>query len=268
MVKANPRIDQKDLTRGQIIALTTEHPDALHLYPSSYIAIKGNSIDYTIYQTSSPYGSNPISNPYVNVDGTTVDNNVTIDQLFDIPNMSDIESVTFEPYYDTVLKKQRVRALIKIKNSSDNATNVEGVDTRIFNPNTTIQKISTTSTTDSTKFTAPSPGIPNVIFKRDGTSIAWGWDNVSGLNSYYKVEYEWIISTSSSSSAPTLNSGTIDYSTSGNNEIGTNGTFKQYRVSSRDGNTPATSAARWLRVRTKVVGTDNNTYYSSYSTPI
>ena len=44
--------------------------------------------------------------------------------------------------------------------------------------------------------------------------------------------------------------------------------MKQYRVSSRDGNTSATSSSRWLRVRTVVVGTNGTTYSSSYSTPI
>jgi hypothetical protein len=43
------RTDIKDITRGSVIALPTDHPDALHLHPNDYIAIKGGSIDYSKY---------------------------------------------------------------------------------------------------------------------------------------------------------------------------------------------------------------------------
>jgi len=44
--------------------------------------------------------------------------------------------------------------------------------------------------------------------------------------------------------------------------------MKTYRVSSRDGDTAATSSFRWLRVKTVVTGTNGIEYSSSYSTPI
>lgn len=265
MANKTPRIDFSNLTRGQIIALNVEHPDALFLYPSSYIAIKGDSIDYTSYLNSSLYSSSS-STEYANASGEIINIPAVFDNLLDVPNLTDIESVNFEPYYDTVAKIQKVRAIIKIRNSSKNSTGVESVDTRIFNPNTVIVKVDTLGTNQSAQFVTPTPEVPNVVFKRDGTAISWGWDNVSGLGSYKSVFYEWTISSSPSGSS--LNSGTKDYSTTGNLPIGKSNYVKTYRVSSQDGNIAATSAARWLKVRTKVVGTDNNTYYSSYSTPI
>ena len=188
--------------------------------------------------------------------------------MLDIPSLSDIESIVYEPYYDTVSKLQKVRALIKIRNSSNNPTNIAGVDARIYNPSTIVPSVAAASATQSVQFVTPSPGIPQVVFKRDGSSISWGWDNVSGLGSYQSVSYQWIISTTNSTSGSVLDSGTLSYSTSGNKQIGIGGKIKEYRVSSRDGDTNPTSSPRWLRVRAVVVGTNGTTYSSSYSTPI
>jgi hypothetical protein len=268
MANDKPRIDYSNLTRGQIIALNKEHPDALHMYPSAYIAIKGDSINYDAYLTTNPYGQAAASTTYTTNDGNVNTILPTFDNLLDVPQLTDIQSINFEPYYDTTSKLQKVRAIIKIKNSSKNPSGVESVDTRIFNPNTVIVKVDTLGANQSAQFVTPAPGTPEVVFKRDGTTISWGWDNVTGLGSYKSVSYEWIISSSSSSNASTLSNGMEDYSTSTGLPIGINGVTKQYRVSSKDGDTSSTSAARWLRVRTKVVGTDSNTYYSSYSTPI
>ena len=261
------RTDIKDITRGSVIALPTDHPDALHLHPNDYIAIKGGSIDYSKYLNSNPYAY--ISTP------DTLDNQdilaedpVTIEELLDVPSLADIESIVYEPYYDAVSKLQKARALIKIRNSSSNPTNIAGVDARIYNPSTIVPSVASSSSTQSVQFVTPSPGVPQVIFKRDGSAIAWGWNNVSGLGSYESISYEWIISTTSSSSGSVLDSGTLSYSTSGNKQIGVGGKTRQYRVSSRDGDTNSTSSPRWLRVRAVVVGTNGTTYSSSYSTPI
>jgi len=266
MAKQN-RTDIKDITRGSVIALPVDHPDAIHLHPNDYIAIKSGSIDYSKYLNSNPFQFAIDPNNFINVDDPVVAP-PTLNELVDIPSLSDIESVTYEPYYDPITKTQKVRALIKIRNSSLNPANIAGVDARIFNPSTVVPVLSNQSTNQSVAFTVPNPGTPQVAFKRDGTSIAWGWNNVTGLGSYSSVQYEWIISSTSSPTAPALASGTLPYSTSGSYQIGTNGVRKTYRVSSRDGDIPATSSSRWLRVRAVVVGTNNTTYQSGYSVPI
>jgi len=263
----NIRTDIKDITRGSVIALPVDHPDAIHLHPNDYIAIKAGSIDYSRYLNSNPYAFISTPNSLDNADIVATDP-ITVDELYDVPSLADIESVVYEPYYDSISKLQKVRALIKIRNSSNNPTNITGVDARIYNPSTVVPTLTSSSPVQSVQFVTPTPGVPQVVFKRDGSAIAWGWNNVSGLGSYESVSYEWIISSSSGSSAATLNSGTLTYSSSTSKQIGIGGSIKQYRVSSRDGNTSATSSPRWLRVRAVVVGTNGTTYSSSYSTPI
>jgi hypothetical protein len=261
------RIDVKDLTRGAIIALPVDHPDALHLHPNDYIAFKGGSIDYSRYLNRSLYSS--IGDPgdgFENEDQNPGD--PTFDELLDIPSLTDIESILYEPYYDPVSKLQKVRALIKIRNSSKNSTNIAGVDARIFNPSTVVPRIPDSDETVSRDFVTPNPSVPNVIFKRDGTAISWGWNDSTGLGSYASVTYDWIISSSSSPSASALDTGTKTYPSSTNYQIGTGSAVRKYRVSSRNGHTAPTSSPRWLRVKTIVIGTDGQTYQSSYSSPL
>jgi len=263
----NIRTDIKDITRGSVIALPVDHPDAIHLHPNDYIAVKGGSIDYSKYLNSNPYAYISTPDSLENQDILAADP-ITVEELYDVPSLADIESVVYEPYYDPISKLQKVRALIKIRNSSNNPTNISGVDARIYNPSTVVPTLTSSSPVQSVQFVVPTPGVPQVIFKRDGSAIAWGWNNVSGLGSYESVSYEWIISTTSSLSGSVLDSGTLTYSTSASKQIGIGGKTRGYRVSSRDGDTNATSSPRWLRVRTVVVGTNGTTYSSSYSTPI
>lgn len=49
----------------------------------------------------------------------------------DAPSLTDIEDVKTEDYYDPVSKALKIRAKIKIRNSSRNKKNVAGVDARI-----------------------------------------------------------------------------------------------------------------------------------------
>lgn len=52
----------------------------------------------------------------------------------DTVDMTDIEDISYEQYYDSTSKLVRYKAIIKIRNSSTNKLNVEGVDARIYNP--------------------------------------------------------------------------------------------------------------------------------------
>ena len=260
------RIDVKDLTRGAIIALPTDHPDAIHLHPNDYIAIKSGSIDYSRYLNSNLYatgGGSNLSEPAKELEPDVP----VVGESLDIPSLSDIESIVYEPYYDPVLKAQKVKALIKIRNSSDNPANIAGIDARIFNQTSQVQVISNQNLS-SISFVEPTPTKPTVVFKRDGSAVSWGWNNTSGFGTYSSVSYEWIVSTTDSPTAPALSSGTITYPSSGNYKIGTSNYMRQYRVSSRNGDTASSSSPRWLRVRTVVVGVNGQTYRSAYSTPI
>jgi hypothetical protein len=261
------RIDVKDLTRGAVIALPLDHPDSLHLHPNDYIAIKAGSIDYSKYLNSNLYSGSSTSTVTGEAKEQGTDTPPIVGESLDIPSLTDIESIVYEPYYDPVSKLQKVRALIKIRNSSDNPTNIAGIDARIFNLTSQVQVISN-QTLSSISFVEPTPTKPNVVFKRDGNAISWGWNDASGFGTNSSVSYEWIVSTTNSPTAPALNSGTITYPSSGNYQIGTSSYMRKYRVSSRNGDTASTSSPRWLRVRTVVVGVNGQTYRSAYSTPL
>lgn len=266
MNNPNKRLSLSDLNRGQVFVLTDSSPETVLAFPGTYLILKGGGTDYSKYLTASLYSDGSSLGSYVNQDGDTLLDSPTLEDLLDIPELSDIESITYEPYYDIATKVQKVRAILRIRNSSQNKINVDGVDIRISNPTTIVQVASKTAT--SVQFVTPTPGVPAVYFKRDNTAIFWGWDNVSGLGSYSSVRYDWIISSSSSPTATALNSGSEVYSASDSNNIGSSGVMKTYRVSSRDGDTAATSSSRWLRVKTVVTGTNGIEYSSSYSTPI
>ena len=127
------RIDKKDVTEGQPLVLPVGHPDTVFLNPNNYIQTKGTITDYSKYQVSGAYsnltgipengGTNPISS------------NLSLINQADVPQLTDIESVNFEQYYDPVSKLAKYKAVLKIRNSSKSPNNVAGVDARIYNPN-------------------------------------------------------------------------------------------------------------------------------------
>jgi hypothetical protein len=183
--------------------------------------------------------------------------------ITDIPQLTDIENITYQQYYDT-FNSIRIKAIIKIRNSSKNKANVIGVDAR----NQPNGESSSTGPVKPPGFITPSPSVPSVVFDRTGSALAWGWNNVTGLGSYQSVKYQWEIRSSSSTTSTKISSGTKSYTASGSLAIGDSGKSRTYRVSSAQGDTAATANPRWLRVRVVVLATDGKTYYSGYSVPI
>ena len=129
------RIDKKDITEGTPLVLPVGHPDTVFLNPNNYIAIRGTVVDYNRYQVGNPYSlsGDPTINPTGDSEKTII-NQIPVNQL-DVPQMADIESITYEQYYDSVSKIVKYKAVLKIRNSSKNPNNVAGVDARIYNPN-------------------------------------------------------------------------------------------------------------------------------------
>lgn len=280
MVNANSRIDQKDITRGKNLVLPEGHEDTIHLHPNDYLSVKGAKIDRAVYSVAGlSFG---IAGSAVTPEGNTES---TIDQIAlpvpDVPNGSDIENISYEQYFDPITKNQKIRAIVKIRNGSINPTSVVAVDARLYNidaeslsaksgstVNPITGSVSTPKQTSGNAFITPTPSTPVVTFKRDNTDMSWGWNNSTGLGSYSDVTYEWIISETNSPTGTTLFNGISNYSSGKALNIGTSGILREYRVSTRDGDLSKTSSPRWLRVRAVVVGSDNNIYYSNYSTPI
>ena len=253
MTQDNNRVDGKSVVTGPPIVLPKNSPDRVFVRRTVGIDIDGG----TSTNTTSPFsigggsgGSNPSDpNPPV--------------EIGDIPQLTDIENITYQQYYDT-FNSIRIKAIIKIRNSSKNKANVIGVDAR----NEPKGQAVSTAIAVPSGFKMPSPSVPSVTFDRTGTAVAWGWNNVSGLGSYQSVYYEWEIRSSYSTSSTKISSGTKAYVSSATLAIGDSGRSREYRVSSAQGDTAATSSERWLRVRAVVLATDGKTYYSGYSVPI
>ena len=254
MTQDNNRVDGKSVVTGPPIVLPKNSPDRVFLRRTVGIDIDGGS------------SSNGVS-PF-NIGGgvgtgyTPSDPNLPV-AINDIPQLTDIENITYQQYYDT-FNSIRIKAIIKIRNSSKNKANVIGVDAR----NQPNNQASSTATATPSGFIMPSISVPSVTFDRTGTAVAWGWNNVNGLGSYQSVTYEWEIRSSSSITSTKISSGTKSYVDNATLAIGDSGINKVYRVSSAQGDTAATASERWLRVRAVVLGTDGKTYYSGYSTPI
>ena len=185
------------------------------------------------------------------------------DPGLDVPQLTDIEEITYEQYLDYT-NSIRYNAILKVRNSSSKKDEVVAVDAR----NTPKSGASPTGTVTPANFITPAPTTPSVVFDRTGTAIAWGWSQSDNLGSYTEVSYEWEIRTSSSTTSTKISSGTKEFASSGSYPIGDSGKNRRYRVSSGDGDTPATASARYLRVRAVVTGTNGKIYYSRYSKPI
>jgi hypothetical protein len=256
MTQDNNRVDGKSVVTGPPIVLPKNSPDRVFVKRTLGIDIDEGKSSSSPSPFSIGGGSGGSGGP------TPPDPNPPV-AINDIPQLTDIENITYQQYYNTA-NAIRIRAIVKIRNSSKNKANVIGVDAR----NQQNGEAASTESGTPLGFITPSPSVPSVAFDRTGSAVAWGWNNVSGLGSYQSVTYQWEIRTSSSTTSTRISSGTKAYVSGGLLAIGDSGKTRNYRVSSAQGDTAATLDPRWLRVRAVVLATDGKTYYSGYSEPI
>ena len=262
---SNPkRIKSKDVVPKGSIILKSTSPDLLWVGANSSVV----TYDDTGYEVNKYLGG-PVGESgdefvlknLLEQDGSNL-------PVIDTVDMTDIENLTFEEYIDPSTKITKYNVYIKIRNGSSNSASVSGIDARIYDAATSSYVPSPTPTyVNPASFVTPTPSVPSVIFDRAGTAIAWGWDDSSNFGSYSSIYYEWIITTLKTGGT-VISEGTSAYPSSSTYTIGSSGKTRKYRVSSAQGNTPASASARWLKVRTVVVGTNGKNYYSSYSTAI
>lgn len=142
------KINAQDITRGEPVVLSVKHPDTVFLRPGEYLKSGGDSL--VIRGTASGisgFSSGNSGNSGANSENTEQRNPLFPSEVVhkwgprslaypivlpDTPDLSDIVSVNFTRYYD-VTNKLRIKAEIKIKNSSVKKDSVIGVDARIFN---------------------------------------------------------------------------------------------------------------------------------------
>jgi len=134
MTTAKNRLDKKDITDGNPLILPEGHPDTVFLNPNSYLTVSGTKLNYSKYQSGNPYGSALPDNGEPTKLNNEIIEELTGAKIQDVPEFTDIESVNFTKYYDAVTKEEKVKAVLKIRNSSNNKNNVAGVDARIYNP--------------------------------------------------------------------------------------------------------------------------------------
>jgi len=264
---SNPkRIKSKDVVPKGSIILKSTSPDLLWVGANSSVV----TYDDTGYEVNKYLGG-PVGTEGME-DGSELENLLEKESsalpVIDTVDMTDIENLTFEEYVDPSTKITKYNVYIKIRNGSSNSASVAGIDARIYDAASSSYAPSTTPTyVNPASFITPTPTVPSVIFDRVGTAIAWGWNDSSGFGSYSSIYYEWVITTLKTGGT-TISEGSSTYPSSSSYAIGSSGKTRKYRVSSAQGNTPASSSARWLKVRTVVVGTNGKNYYSAYSTAI
>jgi hypothetical protein len=262
---SNERVDQKKVVIGAPILEPADSSALVFLRPGVPIIVgTGKSASLvTPFGLGDGLGSGGTGGGNDDNPDDPKDPNDPGEDGIDKPELSDIEEIVYEQYFDAN-KTLKYNAILKVRNSSKKKDQVIAVDAR----NTPAGQADETGNETPSTFVTPIPTTPSVIFDRTGTAIAWGWNNSTGLGSYTSITYEWEIRSSSSTTSTKISSGTKTYASSGSYAIGDSGKNRTYRVSSGQGDTPATSSARWLRVRAVVVGTNGKKYYSSYSKPI
>ncbi len=128
------KIPGPNVVQGPKPVLSEDNPDTIWISPEKYLKVKAGKISYDNYlsniSASSPAQTQTPSEIMALLKKTT-EGAVKPDTV----DLTDIESITYEQYYDSVSKLIKYKAIIKIRNSSVNKTNVEGVDARIYNPN-------------------------------------------------------------------------------------------------------------------------------------
>ena len=126
------------------------------------------------------------------------------------------------------------------------------------------------SFTTTSSFVTPSISLTTnpPAFARGGSSnniIAWGWNNASYSGSTSgNPSYPWRIR-SGSSSGTIIASGTRSYN-SGFVSVG--GNSYNYRIGSEEGDTPRTTSGRWGSYQATILGTNGQTYSTSYSASV
>jgi len=134
MKTSKDRLDKKDITDGNPLILPDGHPDTVFLNPNSYLTVSGTKLSYSKYQSGNPYSESfPDNGEPATLTNATVVESVGA-KIQNVPEFTDIENITFTKYFDPVTKEEKVKAVLKIRNSSSDKNKVVGVDARIYNP--------------------------------------------------------------------------------------------------------------------------------------
>lgn len=140
-IKNNKRVPIQQVVDAAPVIVEENDPDLLFLNPKKVIVVSGGKVIYDKYalRPSDYAGGNSGSGEGVPEEPPTGDDNSKDrdsfkEYIIDTPSISDIESIKYEQYYDTITKGAKYKAIIKIRNSSTKSSSVKGVDARVYNP--------------------------------------------------------------------------------------------------------------------------------------
>jgi hypothetical protein len=137
------RVPSQQVVKPPIIQVSEDNPDVALFAPYEVAIKSGSKTVYSSYQAGPPVaaqlagmgdgsGFTGGDTTYTNPGKTTYLEPKAV--LIDIPEPTDIESIAYEEYQDASTKITKYKAIIKIRNTSTNPENVEGVDARLYNP--------------------------------------------------------------------------------------------------------------------------------------
>ena len=130
------RVPKSNVVQGPLPVLSENNPDSFFLAPNQYLKVKDGAVTYDNYlsgvsATSAVSATQPDLNSLIAAAG----NVIAKPPKTSVVDLTDVEDIKYEQYYDSVSKLIKYRAILKIRNSSTNKIDVQGVDARIYNPN-------------------------------------------------------------------------------------------------------------------------------------
>lgn len=121
----NIKIQGDRVIDSPILILPEGHPLIDKLKPGTFKVIPGNTSDFLNTTKSSPFASVTVASPEeFSFEGLEKD----------APDLSDIENIDYVNYFDPVSKIEKLKVIIKIRNSSNRKSDVVGVDARVYQP--------------------------------------------------------------------------------------------------------------------------------------
>jgi hypothetical protein len=118
------KISNLDIASSGKLVRPAGHEDLIWLDPSQVIIV-GEESEYRATGSRVPAASVLFSGSH----DTPEKAEEIISESADVPQLSDIEDIK---YFDPVSKIEKLKAIIKIRNSSKNKENIAGVDARIY----------------------------------------------------------------------------------------------------------------------------------------
>lgn len=125
MVMDNIKIQGDRVVNPDLLILPEGHPLIEVLRPGTYKVIPANAANFNSTVKASPFSPVSVVSPAVTTPAGLEK---------DAPDLSDIENIEYVKYFDPVSKIEKLKVIIKVRNSSKKKSDVIGVDARIYQP--------------------------------------------------------------------------------------------------------------------------------------